>query len=151
MAVVLRDAVAALLKDKGHTVVVDGNALMRNLPLVKSMLLVPGADVAIELHCNGSDNASATGVEVLSLPKYKLRAQVLAKAIADVLGLPLRGVKGWQDQSISPHGTLGFVRAGGMIVETFFLTNPKDFETYNRNRARVAEAIAGALAGMAAL
>ena len=145
VAVWLRDSVAANLRAMGHTVSVDSSALMRNLPLAKSIMLVPGTDAAIELHCNGAINTGATGVEVLSKLKDKARAQALAQAIAGAIGLPLRGDKGWQDQSISPHGTLGFVQAGGLIVEVFFLTNPKDWAAYQQNRWRVAGAISDAL------
>ena len=146
VAVELRDMVATELRALGHTVVTDRSPLIRNLELAKSMMLIPGTDCAIEIHCNGSNNPTATGVEVLALPKHKARAQALAGAVAAVLSLPLRGDKGFQPQTVSPHGSLGFVRVGGMILETFFLSNPKDYQQYWRNQVYVAEAIANTLA-----
>lgn len=144
----LRDIVASKLRDAGHTVRTDG-ARLQNLPLAKAITLVPGAAWAIELHTNSVASPGATGVEVLSLPKHKGRAQALAMAIAAVLGLPLRGESGWRPQSASPHGSLGFVGAGGMVVETFFLSNPGDLAAYQAKKWMVASAIVQVMVGHA--
>lgn len=140
----LRDLVAAKLVAGGHTARTDGKP-WQNLPLVHALTLVPGAHCAIELHANAAANLLATGVEVVALPRDKARAQRLAIAIADVLCIRVRGEGGWIDQTQSARGRLGFVRAGGLVVEVFFLSNPADLEKYLDRKERVAEAIAAAL------
>lgn len=140
----LRDIVAIKLRDAGHEVRTDG-ARWQNLPLVHAMTLVPGAKWAIELHTNSSEDPYATGVEVVSLPAQKDKAQRLARAIADTLGLRLRGEGGWIDQSKTHRGRLGFVRVGGMVVEAFFISNRADLAVYQARKWTVASAIASVL------
>ena len=140
----LRNLVAAKLTALGHTVRVDGKGL-QNLPLIHALTLVPGAAWAIELHTNAAVNPAATGVEVVAMPGDKGRAQRLAIAIADVLGIRVRGEGGWIDQTQSARGRLAFVRAGGMVVEAFFLSNPGDLERYLDRKDKVAEAIAAVM------
>lgn len=142
----LRDIVAGKLRGKGAEVRTDG-ARRQNLPLVHALTLVPGSDWAVELHANASPNPAATGVEVVAMPKDKARAQRLAQAIANVLGLRVRGDAGWIDQTATARGRLGFVRAGGMVVECFFISNPVDLATYQERKWLVAGAIAAVLAG----
>ena len=136
----LRDIVAAKAREAGHTVRTDGSALT-NLPLIHALTLVPGADVAIELHTNAHGNPMAQGVEVIAMPKHKAKAQRMAQAIAQVLSTTVRGDKGWIDQSQSARGRLGFVRAGGMVVEVFFLSNALELDKYLARLPRVADAI----------
>jgi N-acetylmuramoyl-L-alanine amidase len=140
----LRDIVALKLRQKGHQVVTDG-ARGFNESLTKAIRLIVGSSAAIELHTNGHTNGSATGVEVIALPKDKLLAQSLAKGIGDVLGIPLRGDRGWIDQSQSHRGKLGFVSNGGLVVETFFLSNVRDLAVYQTKKWLVAQAIADVL------
>lgn len=140
----LRDIVAVKAREAGHTVKTDGGRL-QNLPLVHALTLVPFSDVAIELHTNAHSNPLAQGVEVIALPKHKAQAQRLAQAIAKALDSPLRGDKGWIDQSQSARGRLGFVRAGGMVVEVFFLSNPLELDRYLARYWRVADAIVEAV------
>lgn len=142
----LRDIVAVKLRGKGADVRTDG-ARWQNLPLVHALTLVPGSDWAVELHTNASPNPAATGVEVVAMPKDKARAQRLAQAIANVLGLRVRGDAGWIDQTATARGRLGFVRAGGMVVECFFISNPFDLAVYQERKWLVASAIAAVLAG----
>lgn len=140
----LRNIVTHKLELMGHTVRTDGRGLA-NLPLPYAMTLVPGAHAAIELHTNSHDNKNATGVEVLSLPRHKELARTIARRIAHVLELPVRGAGGWLDQSASQHGRLGFVRAGGLVVEVFFLSNQTDRARYLERKWLVASAIVAAL------
>jgi N-acetylmuramoyl-L-alanine amidase len=113
------------------------------------MTLIAGARAAVELHTNASANPSATGVEVVSAPAQKPLAQHLAIEIANVLGLHVRGENGWIDESRTAVGAsgrrLGFIARGGMIVETFFLTNANDLRAYLARRQDVARAIARVL------
>lgn len=140
----LRDKIAKILRERGHQVLTDGDAGI-NQSLFKALRLIVGSSAAIELHTNASTNRTATGVEVISLPKDKALAQALAKAIADVLGLPLRGDKGWIDQSQSHRGKLGFVSKGGLIVELFFLSNAHDTAMFQTRKDWVAKAICDVL------
>lgn len=142
----LRDLVALKLRADGHTVKTDG-ARWQNLPLVHALTLVPGSDWAVELHTNASTIPAATGVEVVAMPKDKARAQRLAQAIAKVLNLRVRGDAGWIDQTVTARGRLAFVRAGGMVVECFFLSNPVDLAIYQDRKWLVASAIADVMAG----
>lgn len=140
----LRNIVATKLEAMGHTVRTDGTGLA-NLPLPFALTLVPGAAAAIELHTNASDNPAATGVEVVSLPAQRELARTLARRIAHVLELPVRGAGGWIDQTQTARGRLGFVRAGGLVVEVFFLSNPQDLARYQARKWMVASAIVQAL------
>lgn len=142
----LRDLVALKLREAGHEVRTDG-ARWQNLPLVHALTLVPGAAWAVELHTNSVDNPVATGVEVVAKPADKVRAQRLARAIGDALGLRLRGEGGWIDQTQSARGKLGFVGLGGMVVETFFISNRADLDAYLARKWVVASAIARVLGG----
>lgn len=140
----LRNIVATKLEAMGHTVRTDGRGLA-NLPLPYALTLVPGAAAAIELHTNASDSPNATGVEVVSLPAQRELARTLARRIAHVLELPVRGAGGWIDQTQTARGRLGFVRAGGLVVEVFFLSNPQDLARYQARKWMVASAIVQAL------
>jgi N-acetylmuramoyl-L-alanine amidase len=140
----LRDIVASKLRAMGHAVRTDGDP-RANLPLPFALTLVAGSEAAIELHTNAATNPAATGVEVISLPAQRLIAQRVARGIAGVLELPLRGAAGWIDQSQSARGRLGYVRAGGLVVEVFFLSNPTDRARYLERKWMVATAIAKAL------
>lgn len=140
----LRDIVAAKLLNAGHEVKTDGSRRV-NLPLVDAIRLVPGSAAALELHTNAFTNPNAQGVECVALPRDRLMAQRIAQAIADVLETGVRGDKGWIDQNQSARGRLGFVRAGGIVVETFFLSNPAELAKYQARKWVVASAIVKAL------
>ena len=140
----LRDIVSGKLSSFGHKVRTDG--MMRaNLPLPYALTLIPGSAIAIELHTNASDNELATGVEVISLPGKADLSRKLAKSIASILEIPLRGSAGWIDQAQSARGRLGYVMAGGIIVETFFISNKADLAAYEARKWLVASAIAKVL------
>lgn len=140
----LRDIVAHKLRAAHHTVRTDG-ARWQNLPLVHALTLIPGSEAAIELHTNAHSNPAATGVEVISNPAKRELARTIARRIAHVLELPVRGAGGWIDQTQSARGRLGFVRLGGLVVECFFLSNPADFAKYQARKWMVASAIVAAL------
>jgi N-acetylmuramoyl-L-alanine amidase len=140
----LRNRVAAHLTGFGHEVRTDGSGAY-NLPLREAIKLIEGSNLAVELHVNASDNPQATGVEVVALPAEKYRAQHIANAIAACLGLRLRGEKGWIDQSATHRGKLGFVSAGGVIVECFFLSNPDDLAAYQAKTEALAYTLAHAI------
>lgn len=140
----LRDRVAARLRAMRHTVRTDGGAGI-NWVLADALKLIPGTDLALELHCNAAANPAATGVEVIALPRHKAMAQRLARAIASATGQRLRGDGGWIDQSASARGRLAFVNAGGLIAEVVFISNAADLQRFLSARDRVADAIAAAM------
>lgn len=140
----LRNIVAAKLRAAGHTVKTDG-ARWQNLPLVHALTLVPGADAAIELHMNAAANPAARGVEVVSLPARKDLARTLARRIAHVIESPVRGAGGWIDQAQTARGRLGFVRAGGLVVEVGFISNPDELHRVRTRLWLIASAIVLAL------
>ena len=140
----LRNDVAQALRDAGHTVRTDG-AGAYNLPLQDAIKLIAGSDIAIELHTNAFVNPNARGVEVVALPARKHDAQRIAHAIAQALGSRVRGLDGWIDQSQTHRGRLGFVNAGGLIVETFFLSNPQERNAFFANRGAIVQALADSI------
>ena len=137
----VRNALAHILREAGYTVLTDGVGDI-NEPLPAAIKLVKGADIALELHCNASANKTATGVETIALPKQKAVAQDISAAVAKVYGFKLRGEKGWIDQSQSHRGKLGYVSAGGMILELGFLSNDADMKVMENNFWKAARAIA---------
>lgn len=144
LMVELRDIVASKLRAEGHTVRTDGG-WRANLPLANALLLVPGSDMAIELHTNAAASPQAQGVEVVSLPAQKELARSIARRIAHTLEIPVRGAGGWIDQAQTHRGRLGFVRAGGLVVECFFLSNPDELAKYESRKWLVASAIVKAI------
>ena len=140
----LRDIVASKLRSAGHQVKTDG-ARWQNLPLVHALTLVPGAAAAIELHMNAATHPGARGVEVISLPAQRELARTIARRIAHVLETPVRGGGGWIDQAQSARGRLGFVCAGGLVVEVGFISNPAELHMVRTRLWPVASAIVQAL------
>ena len=148
IAVDMRGIIKYYLERSGITVLTDGVG-KENKSLADAVKLIGRGAVAVEIHTNASTNASsaaAKGVEVLSLNKDKPLAQKIAAAIGGVTGFSLRGDKGWQPQSISPHGRLAYVSGGGLIVELFFISNPTELAVYRDKRWLIGKAIARVLA-----
>lgn len=141
--------IATKLRDNGHTVQEDGPK-GENWPLSRSIALIAGSAMAIELHTNASDNPAATGVEVVAPRLYRADAQRIARGIASVLGIPLRRDggyydaeqhrkdRGWNNQAL-------FVRSGGLIVEVCFQSNPVELAAYLAREWLVASAICQAM------
>ena len=144
IAVEMRNIITSKLRALGHTVYTDGDG-STNLPLKEAIALIGKAGTAVEIHCNAAVSASASGVEVIALPKNKKLAQDIAVAISNVTKDKLRGDGGWIDQSKSARGKLGFVDKGGLIIELFFLSNKQSYETFNSVKWVVASAIVSAL------
>ena len=140
----VRNALAYILREAGYTVLTDGVGDI-NEPLPSAIKLVKGVDIALELHCNASANKTASGVETIALPKQKAVAQDISAAVAKVYGFKLRGEDGWIDQSQSHRGKLGYVSAGGMILELGFLSNDADMKVMQDNYWKAARAIAAVI------
>jgi N-acetylmuramoyl-L-alanine amidase len=141
----LRNLVAKHLREAGAIVVTDGEGTT-NLSLTESIKLAQQCESGrIELHLNAGA-PTAKGVECLSLSDQIRRSQAIAKAIGDILQIPLRGDQGWKSDTEGQHPRLGFCReGGGIVVECFFLTNPTELNNYMTNKIDVAKAIASAL------
>ncbi|HWQ34870.1 MAG TPA: N-acetylmuramoyl-L-alanine amidase [Blastocatellia bacterium] len=138
-----RDTVAAMLRASGLPVVTDGD-LGVNLPLTQAIRLQRQADLFVEFHFNAP--APGSGVEALSNAAQKQLSQSLAGAIARVTGLRLRGDGGWKLPGSGAHSTLGFCRAGGIILECCFLTSAEDVKRWLASENDCAQALAQSLA-----
>lgn len=143
MAELVRKCVAEL-STRGLTVKSDVVGAV-NLPLPEAIKLIAGSRVAVECHMNGAANPQANGTEVIALPKDKLRAQAVAQAVAAALGTKLRGNNGHTVQEQSQHGKLGYVQAGGMILEVCFLSSAADRDKYLLNKELVVKALCNVL------
>lgn len=138
-----RNMVVSYLKTAGILTRSDGTGTV-NLPLATAIQLTKGADLSIEFHCNASDNGKARGVETLAKPEHKEIAQRISGAINKVLGIPLRGDKGWKAENSGQHSRLGFISKGnGLIVELFFISNFAELALWDAKKWLVAKAIAG--------
>lgn len=139
-----RNAVAHYLSTAGIPIKTDGTGAI-NLPLNNAIALARGATIAVEFHMNAASSKQANGIETISLPVDKKLAQELSEAIATVFGSRLRGDNGWIDQSKSARGKLGFVNAGGLIVELGFISNDHELAQFNSKYWTAAKAVADIL------
>lgn len=142
----MRNITALILKrDFGIEAVTDGTG-SANLPLREALKLLKGADFALEFHCNASATATATGIECLSLPKYKAFCQGLAAKVAIQTGWGKRGEAGWKPDNAGQHARLAYAQAGGIVFEPFFITNPHDLAVYEAKKWLICRAVAEAIA-----
>lgn len=139
-----RNAVTHYLREAGLQVKTDGTGT-KNDPLSAAVKLIQGSSVAVEFHMNAATSKQANGVETIALPKDKKLAQDLSKAVADALGSRLRGDNGWIDQSKSARGSLGYINAGGLIVELGFISNEDELARFNARYWIAAKAVAKVL------
>lgn len=141
IAVEFRNLVSFYLMRDGIPHDTDGKGT-DNYPLGTSVRLAALHDIAVEFHCNAGP-ASATGVEVLAAPGDMGLASRLSSAIAVSLGIRNRGAK---PEGSGQHSRLAFVRAGGLVVELFFLTSRADLKAYYDRKWLAARAVAQVLA-----
>lgn len=140
-----RNLVVHYLREAGVMYVTDGVG-HDNQPLATAIKLIKPGAIAVEFHCNAFANPSATGVETLSQDNGKILGAALCGAVAGVLGIANRGAKG---EGAGQHSRLGLVRAGGIILELFFISNPDDLRRYLDKKWLVAKAVAGVLIDVA--
>jgi N-acetylmuramoyl-L-alanine amidase len=107
--------------------------------------------IVVDLHWNAA-TPKATGVEVL-IPENPTKTEIniatdITKTISETLGIKNRGVK---TEAQSHHGRLGFMRLIGenILIETCFISNKTDMESYQKNKEVLAEKIANILASYA--
>lgn len=144
LVVNFRNAVTYYLREAGVQVKNDGTG-SRNDPLSSAIKLIKGSSVAVEFHMNAAASKQANGVETIALPKDKKLAQELSAAVASALGSRLRGDNGWIDQSKSARGSLGYINAGGLIVELGFISNEDELVRFNARYWLAAKAVAKVL------
>ena len=142
----MRNIVAYCLKDLDIEAVTDGRG-NDNQTLRQAIKLIKQGEVAIEFHCNAFHLPSAGGVEALAQPKDKVICQKLCEAVSDVMGIPVRGpADGFKPENSGQHSRLGSVREGGIILELFFISNPKELATYQAKKWLIAREIADVIA-----
>ena len=145
LAVKLRNAILHYLQqDKEIVTRCDGYGQV-NLELKEAIKLIKGSDVSLEVHFNSSTNKTANGVECIALPKDKALAQKLSAAVSKVTGSRLRGVGGFITQEDSARGKLGYVSAGGCILEVAFLSNSSELQTFEEKYWLIAKEVAQVL------
>jgi N-acetylmuramoyl-L-alanine amidase len=91
IAVEFRNIVSFYLQQFQVPHVLDGNGTV-NLPLTSAAKTARGHKIAVEFHCNASDNPKATGVEVLCGKDAddNLLAKKIAASLAAGLGIANR-------------------------------------------------------------
>jgi len=144
LVVNFRNAVTHYLREAGLQVKTDGTG-SQNDPLSSAIKLIKGSSIAVEFHMNAAASKQANGVETIALPKDKKLAQDLSKAVANALGSRLRGDNGWIDQSKSARGSLGYINAGGLIVELGFISNDAELAAFQARYWVAAKAVAKVL------
>lgn len=142
IAVDFRNEVASRLKKAGYDVLTDGEGT-KNESLSNAVVLAKQADLAIEFHLNASANKSARGVEALSQTKDKVLCQMLCKGVSEILDTPIRGADGgWKAQDSGQHSRLAFCEAGGIIMESFFISNEAELQKYFTKKEELFDRIA---------
>lgn len=141
-----RNLVAFYLRQANVNFATDGTG-HDNWPLNDAIKLAKFSSVAVEFHCNAFSNPTATGVETLSGDKDYGACRKLTAVVADTLGIVNRGVKA---ENSGQHSRLGFVQAGGIILELFFISNPEDLRRYLDRKWVLAKAVSQALVAIAA-
>lgn len=144
IAAEFRNLVSFYLMQWGVPHIVDGKGT-DNVPLSKTVQQIGKHRPALEFHCNAAGTPNASGVETLSASKDVPLCELICNALASVFNIPNRGAK---PENSGQHHRLAFVQAGGVIVELFFITSPKDLAAYDAKKWLAAKAIATLLAGL---
>lgn len=147
LAIEQRQLIFTYLKELGITAIIDDNknALVQTLNLFRN--LVSPNSLLIDLHYNAA-SPQATGTEVL-VPKVPSQIETklateIANVVASTLKIKNRGVK---TEVQSARGSLGWMRLNGenVLLETCFISNKKDMESYQANKEILAKEIAKTL------
>jgi N-acetylmuramoyl-L-alanine amidase len=142
IAVDMRNMVSSYLTSWGVEHITDGTG-RDNASLTQAVKLMKGKCIAIEFHCNASVHPTAKGVEALAQYKDAAISQKLCAAVATVMDSIVRGAdKGWKSESSGQHHRLAYVSNGGIILEMFFISNPKELSVWKAKKWLVAKAVA---------
>ena len=145
IAVDMRNMVAHYLREAKVNFRTDGTGLT-NLPLKEAGRLAATADIAVEFHCNSFHLPTAQGVEALAGVKDKELSKKLCSAVSKHMNNTIRGGDGgWKDEGSGQHSRLFFVRKGGIILEMFFISNPKELARWEQVKWLVAREVAEVL------
>lgn len=157
--VLIRDLVAKELSTMGYEVATD--AAMDNesrLWVVERYCreIAKVNDVLIDIHLNAFSNPSARGVEsYVPLSPSALEVEIaekLSATVANALGTVTRmgwkmnkkGVK-YENESQHPRLWISSIPCHTVLLETCFLTNPKEMQVLTTERERVCKSIAETL------
>ena len=145
IAVDMRNMVAHYLREAKVNFRTDGTGLT-NLPLKEAGRMAATAEIAVEFHCNSFHLPTAQGVEALAGVKDKELSKKLCSAVSKHMNNTIRGGDGgWKDQGSGQHSRLFFVQKGGIILELFFLSNPKELARWEEVKWLVAREVAEVL------
>ena len=141
----MRNMVAHYLREAKVDFRTDGTGLT-NLPLEEAGRMAATADIAVEFHCNSFHNPTAQGVEALAGVKDKELSRELCSAVSKHMNNTIRGGDGgWKSEGSGQHSRLFFVQKGGIILELFFLSNPKELARWDEVKWLVAREVAEVL------
>lgn len=146
----LRNIIVKELKVLGAEVIVDKDDTILTDTLKEFKPKTTENDIVVDLHMN-SASPKATGVETLvpDPPTQFERslAEKFSKTVSDILGIPMRGIKGVKTEAESQHKRLGFMRLTGanMLLEVCFISNPNDMRVYREKRFELGKALAKVL------
>ena len=141
----MRNMVAHYLREAKVNFRTDGTGLT-NLPLKEAGRLASTAEIAVEFHCNSFHLPTAQGVEALAGVKDKELSKKLCSAVSKHMNNTIRGGDGgWKDQGSGQHSRLFFVQKGGIILELFFISNPKELARWEEVKWLVAREVAEVL------
>lgn len=147
IAVEFRNIVSFYLREMGISHEVDAKGTV-NVPLAQTLKRTKAINgTELEFHCNAAANPQATGCETLQQSKNEALGALICKALSGALKIRNRGAK---PEASGQHARLGFVQAGGIIVELFFITNPNDLAAYDARKWVAAKAVAEVLAKVSA-
>ncbi len=135
----------------GTTPIIDSDDSILAQSLVFFRNKTTSDSIVLDIHTNAA-SPTATGAEVLipavpTLFEISL-ARELAEDISEVLQIPLRGNhkgnKGVKTELESHHGRLGWMKLTGenILLELFFISNPSDVASYQKNKQILAKSIA---------
>lgn len=146
----LRDLTLPHLKAAGAQVITDKDHETLGQYLAR---IQPGSgSVVCELHFNASDNAKATGVEVVVADDANAREIALGEKIAAMInrhtGLVRRGKNGVIREGQTARRRLALMREPAgivVLVEVAFISNANDVAAYQRHKAAIARDLAALL------
>ena len=142
-----RDLIVKELKKLGAKFVVDNNDSILSQTMAFFRNKTTKNCILVDLHWNAS-SPQATGTEVLvpaSPTKFETDlATDLSKTISTILTIKNRGVK---TELQSARKSLGWMRLTGenILIETCFISNKKDMDSYQKNKEELAKQIASIL------
>lgn len=146
----LRSILVKELKALGAEVITDKDDTILADTLKEFRPKTTENDIVVDLHMNAA-TAKATGVETLvpNPPTQFERslAERFSKTVSDILGIPMRGIKGVKTEAESQHKRLGFMRLLGanILLEVCFISNPNDMKVYREKRFELGKALAKVL------